>query len=948
MIFFLVMPALIGGFLRHGRVDNDIFFYFILGIFMSSLMAFLALHINLNTGEMFNEAFSEGCVKWGKARNVDEELSSLDLTSVVFLSLTKVNYWSKDGSAIPASFNKPLRLRGKISAKGASETMCSKTTSTAYTITEKNLKKKKIIRGAILCQKVVYSKRVNPGQEVYRNLFIILSKLLKIRLLLYLILEYFLNLVSFNLLCSSIQLQESGGVHGGKTREKANALGNTRDSINFISNKIVCPIQYCRGKKLNSLCLKENLPFYKRYYSTVKDESKLEITAIKRQLKSNHKFNWPDSKTLNVIRKEVFRRQVKLVSLANIHGFYSNELFKKQQILFNSLFFRIVAIDKLSKSNGSKTPGVDTVKLVGNKKDNNLLFELLESTRLQIKNPHKYKSNPVKRVWINKTNNKLRPLGIPTIQDRVLQHLLNLILEPLVEVTSDLHSYGFRPYRSAKQAVAFLKANFKTLDAKTIETKTSAANKKNELFQLLPENKFILDADIEGFFDNINHSWLLDNLFLHSTLILFLKEWLTSGALDKNVFVLTEKGAPQGGVISPTLANFTLNGLEKEIMNSINPLTKSKDKRISITLKDGSKTRIGSYLTYVRYADDFIVLVRSRYLLKSFVIPSIENFLKKRGLRLNSQKTKIFRLSDKNAQLDFLGYTFKYNTKWKIKSHIFYTHHAGSRGIALYPNKKKMHNFIAKIKFIFKKSNNLDAYNLIAKLNPILRGWSNYYNMANSSHYRNTVRNALYRLTWKWAKKKHKRWGKKAIANTYFLRKIEIKKNSSEAENPKRAKNVLKKSKYSKFKNTKWVFHGKSSRKSRYHLNKSKIIYLVDVSNISQLLSSKYFILPKNIQQIHGYHPNYMKLVTFNTNLKLKSAGLNSSFKERLLKKQNNLCSYCNESLSESESVYGTNMLHIHHIEPIFKGGSRNDISNMELLHSWCHYKIDHKNYSEN
>ena len=91
-----------------------------------------------------------------------------------------------------------------------------------------------------------------------------------------------------------------------------------------------------------------------------------------------------------------------------------------------------------------------------------------------------------------------------------------------------------------------------------------------------------------------------------------------------------------------------------------------------------------------------------------------------------------------------------------------------------------------------------------------------------------------------------------------------------------------------------------------------------------------------------------MKLVTFNTNFKFKSAGLNSSFKQRLLKRQNNLCPYCYESLSEFESLSGTNTLHIHHIKLIFKGGSRDDISNMELLHSWCHYEIDHKNYSEN
>jgi hypothetical protein len=149
---------------------------------------FLALHMNLNTGGMFDETFSEGCVKWGKSQNVDEEISTLDLILVIFLSLTKVNYCYKDGSAIPVSFNKPLRFRGIISVKGTSESVCSKTASTVNTITEKNLK---IIHDTVWCQKVVYSKRGNLGYEVYRNLIIILFKLLKIGSLLYLVLKYF-------------------------------------------------------------------------------------------------------------------------------------------------------------------------------------------------------------------------------------------------------------------------------------------------------------------------------------------------------------------------------------------------------------------------------------------------------------------------------------------------------------------------------------------------------------------------------------------------------------------------------------------------------------------------------------------------------------------------------------------------------------------------------------
>ena len=168
---------------------------------------------------MSNETLSEGCVKWGKSQNVDEETSTLDLTSVIFLSLTKVNYCYKDGSVKPVSFNKPLRFRGIISVKGASEFVCSKTASTANTITEKNLKKK-IIRDTVWCQKVVYSKCGNPGHEVYRNLIIILSKFLKIGSLSYLVLKYFLNPVSFNLFYSSIQLQESSRIHGARYAKK--------------------------------------------------------------------------------------------------------------------------------------------------------------------------------------------------------------------------------------------------------------------------------------------------------------------------------------------------------------------------------------------------------------------------------------------------------------------------------------------------------------------------------------------------------------------------------------------------------------------------------------------------------------------------------------------------------------------------------------------------------
>ena len=439
----------------------------------------------------------------------------------------------------------------------------------------------------------------------------------------------------------------------------------------------------------------------------------------------------------------------------------------------------------------------------------------------------------------------------------------------------------------------------------------------------MSKDKVILDADIKGFFDNIDHNWLLENLYLNPVYKPIIKAWLKSGAIDNTVFVKTELGTC--GIISPTLANFTLNVLEKAINDSLTPLTRSKEKQIVIKLKDGSKTRIALGLTYIRYADDFIVLARNNYIIKNLVKSAINNFLQERELTLSSKKTKIFSISDSNVELNFLGYTFKYQTKWRINKRIFFKNHSSFKGITLYPNKNKVLSFIKKIKSIFQSSHNSLAYSLIAKLNPVIRGWSNYFNLGNSSRYRDTVRNTIYHLVWKWAHNKHKRWGKKLIVNIYFLTKNE---------------NNLKN--FKKFKNVKWVFHSTSNTESRYNPETRKTIYLVNVSSSTRLLSFKKYIIPKKIINIHSYHKDYHKLIEFNTNF--KAMNIHAPFKEKLLKRQNNLCSHCNKPLYFSELgkiIY--NELHIHHIKPISEGGSTKNISNMVIVHSWCHKDIHSK-----
>ena len=210
----------------------------------------------------------------------------------------------------------------------------------------------------------------------------------------------------------------------------------------------------------------------------------------------------------------------------------------------------------------------------------------------------RYKAKPLKRVFINKIGKKKkRPLGIPTMYDRAIQSLYALALEPIAETMSDLRSFGFRKHRSTKDACQQI---FLCL------------SKKNSA-------QWILEGDIKGCFDNINHQWLLTNIPMEKSI---LTQFLKAGFIYKHHLNPTKAGTPQGGIISPILANMTLDGIEKLIM------TKYPKRKVSKSTKQ---------VNFIRYADDFIVTANSEEIARE-IKDMIVAFLQERGLELSDDK----------------------------------------------------------------------------------------------------------------------------------------------------------------------------------------------------------------------------------------------------------------------------------------------------------------------
>ena len=602
-----------------------------------------------------------------------------------------------------------------------------------------------------------------------------------------------------------------------------------------------------------------------------------------------NKCNWGD------ISESVREKQVKLAETATKFNIYDKRVVKLQEALALSLEFRLLAVYNVSNNKGSKTPGEDGILLTDDRSKGNMVGELkiiLINTKLK-----DYKSGLIRRVYIPKSNGKLRPLGIPNIKDRCLQELIRLILDPVVEPFSDKHSYGFRKYRSAKNAIGAIRVTLQSSEHK--------------------DCKYIFDADIKGFFDHINHSWLLSNIPIGKHHKRILKSWLKAGILQKGYkekeLLYPQEGTPQGSIISPLLGNFTLNGLEKVVLDSIKSIVPNQFQALKVKKKDGTRSTIRLGVKCIRYADDFVIIARNKRILTNYIKPAVVEFLKERGLTLSEEKTKIFGI--RNEPLDFLGYRFKYQNKWK-KSYSMFKEKIGRSGIALYPQKENLLDIIKKIQKIIYKSSNSSSYTLITELNPIIRGWSNYNNLGESTYYRNKLRYYLYQLCWRWAKKKHPRWGKKRIALTYFL-----------GEGP--------------FKGRKWNFRGSTFHNSRFtNSQEGKVTYLIDPTVVVNTVSGIKLVIPETIINIHAYDKDYLKLVEFQTQINCMSLGKEESYKGKLFKKQKGICVICNKPLLV-DTFLKLGTLHLDHIQPISEGGSKTNMKNLRLIHIWCH-KVVH------
>ncbi|NMG60913.1 group II intron reverse transcriptase/maturase, partial [Geitlerinema sp. P-1104] len=537
------------------------------------------------------------------------------------------------------------------------------------------------------------------------------------------------------------------------------------------------------------------------------------------------------------IQRKVFKLQKAIYQAVNRGN--KAKARRLQRLLQKSYYARLLAVRKVTQDNqGNKTAGVDGVKSV-NIKDR---FHLVEDLR----KPSKAKS--LRRVWIPKPGrDEKRPLGIPTMHDRALQALVKLGLEPYWEAQFEAESYGFRPGRSAHDAI-------------------------DAIFKKCRNTQYVLDADIAKCFDRINHDYLLSKLGCPTVYKRLIRQWLKTGVMDNGAFDATEAGTPQGGVISPLLANIALHGMIDSVVNRF-------PKRKSIDGKQDQSYRP----KIIRYADDFVVLAnKPEVVLEAKRL--IEEWLKPVGLELKPEKTRLCNtLTEWNGEepgFDFLGF--------KIRQYPCSIHkgvNAGTAGgkkryqLHIKPSKKAVKTHYNGCKEVIKRFKTAPQAALIKKLNPIIRGWSNYYSKVVSKGTFSKLDHMIWKALRAWTVSRCGKATQEKLDN-YF----------------------------SQGKHGKWTYQTKDGTVLLKH-QETPIARHVKVKGSKSPYDGDWAYWNKRMSNGYGDIPTRVA---------------------NLIKRQKGRCNHCGQYFTSDDLV------EIDHIQPKSKGG-KDEYSNLQLLHRHCH-----------
>lgn len=561
------------------------------------------------------------------------------------------------------------------------------------------------------------------------------------------------------------------------------------------------------------------------------------------RVKSNKNSKWHN---INWIQVENYLSNVQENMVVAYKNGDLEQLHKLQLKLIMSFEARAFAVRKVTTNDGKKSPGADGI-LWSNPKAK---YNAIALIRKELINPKKYKAEKIRRVWIPKPyTTKLRPLGIPTMTDRAIQAVVSLALDPIIEETSDNHSYGSRKFRSPHDAI----------------------NRTRHILDKAENSKFILDVNIENCFDNLSHEFIMKELEskLCNTGKVFVKKWLKAGVVEKGKVTYPTKGIPQGGVISPMLCNMCLNGIE-EIVRPGNPRIRTK----------AYNKLSGCWV--VRFVDDIIITSPDKNKLINDYLPKLIAFLKVRGLNISKEKSKILNLE--KEKLYYLGWTIrltprnlKYNKKGSNESVLI-----------IEPSSKGIRRVKLAIKSIFRLNAPMGL--IIKKLNPIIRGWTNYYRISfHSQKVFAYLSKYIYHLFWLWAFRIHPNQNRNWIYEKYVF----------------------------STKTHKWQF-GRIS----------------DDGDIMLILDPKRVLSKRVAVPTAGINPYVDKEYYEKRFQKLGIPGL-EGFRKTIYAKHKYRCAACGELLDDREAI------ELHRITP-GKDGGKYTIDNTVPLHKTCHESVTH------